>query len=218
MVSSREFWTTYQVADFNTITAEESLAMLEWRNGLYPVIEELMPTTHRGRVLDFGCGPGHDTVGFLLNGAEHVVAADFSPKAVEMTKARVRAHEFENVTVELTDEDWIPPRVDHVHTAGVIHHCEDPVGTLALLAANCSGEIRMMVYDSASWFYRVKCESNPDTFRRGADAGAPIVHAWTQEEVAEIAQNAGLTATYLGSYLQPGEPEGPGLSACYSLS
>lgn len=216
-MSSREFWSSYQVASFDEVTAEESLSMLRDRNALYPEIEALMPTTHGGRVLDFGCGPGHDTVGFLLNGAEHVVAADFSPRAVGMAKARVGAHGFENCSVELTDEDWLPPAVDHVHAAGVLHHCEDPIQTLALLASGCSGEIRMMVYDRDSWFFRVACREDQDQFRRRADSGAPIVHAWTRDEVAEIARDAGLTSTYLGSYLHPVEAEGPGLSACYSL-
>ena len=74
-----------------------------------------------------------------------------------------------------------------------------------------------MVYDADSWFYRVRCESNPARFRELADEGAPIANAWTQQEVRDLAAKADLTATYLGSYRHPGEPEGPGLSACYSL-
>ena len=83
-------WSEHQVAEVPLdVTAEQSLAMMNERNAVYPGLLELMPTDKPGlRVLDFGCGPGHDMVGFLLNGAEYVYAYDVSPKALKMTHAR----------------------------------------------------------------------------------------------------------------------------------
>lgn len=221
-MSSREFWTAYQVAHFQPgQTVDESLSMLAQRRDLYPGMAELMLPVRLGSVLDFGCGPGHDTIEFLLAGARFVHAADFSRTAVASTQARLDAHGFQagaNVIL-IEGDDWTVPKVDHVHTAGVIHHCEDPAGVLRRLgrALNPGGEIRMMVYDADSWFYRVECASDPDYFRQRADAGAPVAHAWTRSQVTELASEAGLSAAYLGSYRHPGEPEGPGLSACYRL-
>ena len=47
---------------------QESERYLEWRNDQYFKYDELMPVTGKdGRViLDYGCGPGHDLVGFGL--------------------------------------------------------------------------------------------------------------------------------------------------------
>jgi hypothetical protein len=69
-----------------------------------------------------------------------------------------------------------------------------------------------MVYAKESWFYR----SDPNTFAWRADQGAPIVNAWSRDEVRKLAKNAGLTARYVGSYRHT-EDEGPGLSSCWSL-
>jgi SAM-dependent methyltransferase len=177
-------------------------------------------------VLDYGCGPGHDTIGFLLNGAEHVYAVDFSSKALQMLAIRLRAHDLENrCTAILIDprENWIPPLVDHIMLAGVLHHCFDPIGLLARLKLGLSTrfypspEIRMMVYNSDSWYYQQRCHGDPEEFRRQADAGAPIAKAWTHDEVSQMAAEAGLRSEHVGSYRVVGEPEGPGLSACYSL-
>lgn len=219
---SRQFWTGYQVARFEPgQTVDESLSMLAARRDLYPGMADLMLPAQLGTVLDFGCGPGHDTIEFLLAGARHVYAADFSPAAVASTQARIDVHGFQTgAHVLLIEGEWKPPKVDHVHAAGVIHHCEDPVGVLRQLrgALNHGAEIRMMVYDADSWFYRVACGSDPDYFRLRADAGAPIAYAWTRPEVEDLAHEAGLKATYLGSYMHPGELAGPGLSACYRLT
>lgn len=217
--ASRAFWSRTQVASFEDITADQSIALMNWRNSVYPGLLDLMPLSFPGKVvLDFGCGPGHDTVAFLLNGAKHVYAADFSPRAVEMVRLRVAAHGFTNCTPILTDGDWTPPKVDHIHAAGVIHHCEDPVAMLRTLRKGLKrgGDLWMMVYSSESWMFQKMARGNPGRFAAIADAGAPIVHAWTRDEVIELSRQAGFTATYLGSY-RHSEPEGPGMSSCWML-
>lgn len=215
-------WSEHQVADLPLdIVAEQSLASMEARNAVYPGLLELMPTSgFEGKtVLDFGCGPGHDVVGFLLNGADFVYAVDVSPKAVAMTQARVRAHGWDKRCKVIHHTfPLLLPRYDHVHTAGVIHHVPDPALTLRKLSAPLmNGEIRMMVYSSESDFYRRIAHGDPATFALLADGEAPITNAWTAEEVVAIAKEAGLRAEYVGSYRHPGEIEGPGLSSCWSL-
>jgi SAM-dependent methyltransferase len=217
---SIDHWSLHQVADVPLdVTAEQSLAMMDRRNATYPGLLDLMPTQKPGlTVLDYGCGPGHDVVGFLLSGAEMVYAYDVSPKAIQMTRARCKAHGFDNYRTMWGTAPL--EQVDYVHTAGVIHHTPNPVQTLKRLrgALNPDGEIRMMVYDSGSDFYRRIAGGNPETFAALADGEAPITHAWSSAEVISIAQQAGLEASYVGSYLHPGEIEGPGLSSCWSLT
>lgn len=216
------FWSENQVAEIPLdVTAEQSYALMEERNAKYPGLGLLMPTAYPGQtVLDFGCGPGHDVVDFLLEGAEFVYAADVSPKALAMTNARVKAHGWEDrcQTILLNKAARLTS-VDHIHTAGVIHHVPDPVATLRRLrrTLNNHAEIRMMVYSAESDFYHRIAHDDPVAFALLADGEAPITRAWTDDEVVELATRAGLEAVYVGSYRHPGEVTGPGLSSCWSL-
>jgi SAM-dependent methyltransferase len=63
-------------------SAEESLAFFHWRNDQYFGYIERMPVAgFDGKaVLDFGCGPGHDVIGFAIySSPARLVAADISP-------------------------------------------------------------------------------------------------------------------------------------------
>lgn len=216
------FWNDNQVASFPAdVSAADSLAKLNWRNEQYPGLLDLMPVAgFEGKtVIDFGCGPGHDTIMFLHNGAKHVYAVDSSYNGLSYTRARLRTHGFEDRCTTILADQLVKselPQVDHIHTAGVIHHIEDPVATLRRLkgALKPGAEIRMMVYAAESQF--VQSHGGPEAFELIADGAAPIAKAWTQEEVKQIAEEAGLEATYLGGYLMA-ESEGPGMGGCWSL-
>lgn len=221
---SISFWNVHQVASFGEeVTAAESLHELGLRNALYPGLLDLMPVNFPGKeILDFGCGPGHDTIQFLLHGAKHVYAADVSEFGLASLQHRLRAHGLaDRCTVILLGKVWGIPKdsVDHIHAAGVIHHLAYPVPALRKLARALrpEGEIRMMVYSAESQFFQQHCSRSKKVFRSRLDHGAPIINVWTAEEVTDLAAQAGLYATYVGSYRIPSETEGPGLSSCWSL-
>lgn len=216
---SVEHWDSHQVAFFpDEVTAEDSLIALNTRNAMYPGLLELMPTDVPGEIIDFGCGPGHDTIGFLLNGADHVYAVDSSWNGLSSLRARLRAHGLVDQCTPICvgEGNWRLPEADHIHAAGVVHHLVDPVGTLRKLKASLreGAEIRMMVYAAESQY--VRDQGGPEAFELMADGDAPIAKAWTQNEVKGRARAAGLKATYLGGYLM-GEYEGPGMGGCWSL-
>jgi len=223
---SIDFWNHHQVVDIpEDITEVESLDLIEWRNGLYTGLLNLMPTDFPGYdILDFGCGPGHDTIQFLLNGAKHVYAADVSRKGLNALQARLRAHKLDDrCTVIWLDRErpWALPKnsVDHIHAAGVVHHLAYPVPALRKMARALRphSEIRMMVYSTESQFFQQNCKGDPEVFASRVDHGAPIINAYSRAEVVAMAAKANLLATYLGSYRIPDETKGPGLSSCWSL-
>ena len=75
---STSFWQTHQVGGPYDSPYESEQA-LEARETLFPGLYEFMPVDYPGQViLDYGCGPGHDTILFLRNHARKLYFADIS--------------------------------------------------------------------------------------------------------------------------------------------
>ena len=66
--SSAAYWTIHMVNSGDFENAEDSLNHFLWRNQQYPGYIQLMPVNSADNlvVLDYGCGPGNDLVGFSL--------------------------------------------------------------------------------------------------------------------------------------------------------
>lgn len=204
---------------------EESRRVLDERNATYPGAWKLIPMHFPNKtVLDYGCGPGHDTIMFLENGAKHVYAVDIAPKSLKMVSDRVRMHHIDpsRLTTILVKETGVPllPEVDHVHAAGVLHHCEDPLSVLKGLR-KAMGTGLAMIYSKHGTHFSVTCGGDMELFasqsdRREDGTGAPIVVCWSDREFKELCKEAKIKATKLGHYRA--ETEGPiGTSACFRL-
>lgn len=87
--------------------------------------ERTMPASdHSRRVLDLGCGPGFWTVELARWGCREIVAADLTPKALELARRRCKLFgvdaDFSLQNAEsLTFAD---ASFSHVNCQGVIHH------------------------------------------------------------------------------------------------
>ena len=202
MNTATDFWQEYQVGGPYK-TAGESWAALERREDLYPNLYELMPVHYPGqRILDFGCGPGHDTILFLQHGARHVWFADVSWQALETTSKRLNLHNLTDCATALFADDPLPA-VDHIHCAGVLHHMHDPLEALRRLRY-CGPEARVMVYDG---------DKSEHT-----QSKVPITEWWTPKEFLKLAAEAGWAGQYLGSYECSAEWRPDCWAACFSLS
>lgn len=180
------FWQTHQVGGPYE-TAEDSALALLARDSLYPDLVDLMPTCQPDKVvLDYGCGPGHDTLLFLRQGAKHVYYVDASELALEITDQRLALHDLEWNATGMWDTDPFP-YVNHVHCAGVLHHMEDPLGALhRFRAALRDGEARIMVYDGE--------------LSTHSQSEVPITEWWTPTEFLALAAEAGFVGEHVGSY------------------
>ena len=200
-MSATEFWQKNQVGDAPT-SYEESVDQLSRRAAQFPELNQLMPTHFPGKtILDFGCGPGLDTIQFLTNGARHVYYADVSWKALSSTNDRLKLHGLRSEATPLFADDPLPA-VDHVHCAGVLHHMHDPFNALLRLR-RCSPSARIMVYDGK------RSEHSTSL--------VPITEWWTPKEFMALCDDAGWEASYEGSYECSSEWRPNCYAACYSL-
>ena len=160
-----DYWTRHNVTLHHVFASpEDSLEYLAWRNDQYFDYIDLMPLKGVDglAVLDFGCGPGHDLVGFGTSSRpRHLVGADLAPSSLAEARARLAIH---GIGADLVQLDPTSHRLpfddavfDYVHSSGVIHHAQDSEATLRELARvlKPNGRGRIMVYNRDGVWYHL---------------------------------------------------------------
>lgn len=200
-MSAIDFWQDNQVADrFDTI--EDFEEALVDRDGLFPYLYELMPVCFPGKtILDYGCGPGFDTILFLKNRAKRVYYADVSWKALQNTTHHLNLYDYRHRTSAILLPDSLP-RIDLIHCAGVLHHVEDPLGVLRDFR-HTGAPVQIMVYDGE--------------ISEKSTSLVPITEWWTRREFFALGMAAGFEVAYVGSYPCSSEWRPNCYAACYSL-
>jgi len=221
------FWTGYTVRNKEFTSAEESLAYLEWRSYEYPLFHELMGLWgdhSKETVLDFGCGPGNDLVGFLAHGnAKHVIGVDVSVTSLGLAKSRLRLHGIDSSRYALVKTidtaPWIPipdASVDCIYSQGVLHHTSNPAAILAefyrVLRPGGTASIMAYNYDSLFLHLYVAYEQQvrnrvdellpiEEAFRRSTDGvGCPISTPYHASDFSEMCKQAGFSGCFVGGY------------------
>jgi len=221
------YWGLHTVRAARFKTPADSVAQLEWRFGKYPLFRELMDLwgSHDGEtILDYGCGPGNDVTGFLLNTeCRAVLGADVSAKALQLAASRLALHgvdpeRYELLRISDTDPDLPLPvgAVDYLHCGGVIHHTSAPEQVLRELARTLrpGGRGRIMVYNRDSlWFHLYTAYDRrilnglfgglaaDEAFARSTDGPqCPISRAFRHPEFCALARAAGFEIEFLGGY------------------
>lgn len=222
-----DYWGEWTVRSQPFTTPEESVEFLRWRAGVYPLFAQYMdiPGDHTGEVvLDYGCGPGHDTVSFLVSSnAQKVIGLDISEKALGLAAQRIRLHGVDPRRFDLVRASDATARIpledssiDYVHCLGVIHHTTHPGQVLRELARvlKPGGSGSIMVYNRQSIFFHLwiayqRQLINGDfpgldvehAFSRATDGeDCPIARAYRPEDFIELCLAAGLEAEFVGGY------------------
>jgi SAM-dependent methyltransferase len=157
---TKAYWSDHNVTLHHTFgSVEESLGYFDWRNDQYPGYIDLMPVAGADglEVLDYGCGPGHDLVGFgVYSKPKRLVGMDISLPSLAEAAARLKLH---GISAELITGDpaaltlpFADESFDLVHTSGVLHHVPNIGGLLAELrrVLKPSGRMNVMVYNRDS--------------------------------------------------------------------
>jgi len=220
---SAAYWSVYSVAEKEFTSREESLNHFYWRSDQYLNYLELMPVNgFDGKVvLDYGCGPGNDIIGFIEKSKPlRLIGADVSGRSLEMARKRVAIHSGEVEFVKLDENSNFLPipsnSVDYIHPSGVLHHVHKLEPTLLELfrILKLGGQMRVMVYNYDSiWFHlntayleRLKLpnfgadRSLYDIFKTTTDGKeCPISRVYKPDEFLRIVTGAGFDGTYLGA-------------------
>lgn len=208
-------------------TDKQDQSFIKWRAKEYPLFHELMGLwgDHSGEVvLDYGCGPGTDLVGFLLCGnAKRVIGIDVSLKALKFASRRMALHNTDPHRVELIRVSDSQPSiplvsnsVDFIYSQGVLHHTSHPEDILKELhrVLKSGKQASIMVYNRESiWFHlyvsyyekivlkRFQGLSDEAAFAKTTDSvDCPISRCYKPEDFVKICEQAGFKAEYKGGY------------------
>lgn len=239
--TSQDYWTRYNVTLHHSFqNTEESLAYFHWRNDQYYDYIKLMPLSGQdGKVvLDYGCGPGNDLVGFQhYSNPSRLIGVDVSSTSLAQAKNRMTLHKTEPELILIHESEVTLPfedaSVDYIHSSGVIHHAPDPVRILREFRRilRPQGEIRIMVYNYNSlWLHlhvayiaRIVKKLYRDipireAFSRFTDGEeCPISVVYKPEEFAALASDAGFDCTFLGAAMAVRELAIFGGSRCSAI-
>lgn len=230
-MTSAEYWTEHNVTHHCKYkSAEDSIESFHWRNSQYfHYIDRLMPVHGRDGevVLDYGCGPGHDVVGFAcFSNPRRLIAMDVSSTSLGEAKARLALHGKSPEFIQISEGKPIPledASVDYIHSSGVLHHIADlpPVLRELRRVLKPSGQARFMVYNYDSIFVHLHVaycemieqgkfpgETVRQAFSHLTDGlMCPISLAYTASEFLAVLRDAGFEAEHSGNSISTYEME-----------
>jgi SAM-dependent methyltransferase len=228
----KKFWEDHNVTSHSIFKdAEASLKYFHWRNSQYFNYIQLMPVTGQDNkiVLDYGCGPGNDLVGFsVYSKPKQLIGVDVSEVSINEAKARLNLHGVEaqmiiplDNTIPLENES-----IDYIHSSGVLHHTDNMGAILAEFQRilKPGGECRIMVYNYDSiWLHLYTAYqkmiveglfeglSIRDAFAKTTDGpNCPVSNVYKHNEFIEIVRSSGFDGQFLGAAISMHE-----LSLCY---
>jgi len=220
--SSESYWTRHNVTLHRKFaTPEESFDFIEWRNLQHPNYIDLMPVKGMDglAVLDYGCGPGHDLVGFASESKPNrLVGMDVSSTSLAEAEDRMGMHGFTAEFKHIREDAPLLPLQDNsmdvIHSSGVLHHTPDPVRILRefrrVLRPGGYSQVMVYNYDSV-WthlhvaYQRMLVEglfpgkSLREAFTASTDGPeCPISVAYTPDEFMGMCREAGFSPVLSG--------------------
>ena len=171
------------------------------------------------RILDYGCGPGHDLVGFgTYSRPARLCGVDVSASSVREANARLALHQIHAEVRHIDPTGGLPfedASFDHVHSSGVLHHVEDPAAVLREIRRILipGGSFNVMVYNYDSLWTHLKVAYHRtiregrypeltlrEQFARSTDGDdCPIARCYRPQEFIDLAAAAGFAVTFAGA-------------------
>lgn len=215
-IDPKGYWSKILVSGDKGFTSrDDSLNYLDWRNSQYYNYEQLMPVTgHAGEViLDYGCGPGNDLVGFVeYSRPRSVMGVDISETAIDLARKRLCYHDQSDVMLVALRSESEPIPVpdkyfDFIHSSGVLHHVSDLPHVLREMhrVLKDDGYVNIMIYNRESIFYHLytsyllrkfslfnRNKTDDEIFKQSTDGKCcPISIAYRWQDFTKICNDNG---------------------------
>lgn len=220
-----EYWGKHTIWAAPFFTAKRSLDYVRTIDGSYPLYFEYcgLYDEHKDEViLDYGCGPGNDVVGWaVFSKARKIVAMDISRKALEIARQRVALHDVDGARcefIQISDQKQEIPlpeaSVDYINCLGVLHHTSQPDRIMRefFRVLVPGGRATIMVYHRESIYVHLRIAyelqillrqyaglSAVEAFYALADGGAPIARLHRADEFSAYCRSFGFETTYVGA-------------------
>jgi len=227
--SSQEYWTIHNVTyhyEFKTI--EDSLDYFWWRTLQYIPLIELLPVNKASEkvVLDYGCGPGNDLVGFTTYSTpKRLIGMDVSITSLKEAENRLKLHNANVEFIHINEKDETLPledsSIDIINCSGVLHHIIEPIKVLKEFkrVLKDDGYAQVMVYNYDCIFthlyiaYMIMILENKyknltkkqiyaklsDGYEDPNGPECPKADCYKPEEFIEIVKKANLNCEFTGS-------------------
>lgn len=221
-LKSEEYWTQHMVSNEIWLNKVDSLDYFHWRNQQYPGYIDLMPVNCGDDlvVMDYGCGPGNDLVGYIeFSKTTKLIGADVSKTALMKAKERVSLHNHNVEFVHLREDDNVinlpDGTIDLVHSSGVLHHVKNLGFALNEIkrVMKPGAKLQVMVYNYNSlWLHLYTAYINQlekglystetvlDAFSHLTDGpNCPISHCYRPQEFLRLVCSYGFHGKFRGS-------------------
>lgn len=219
---SAAYWTGHMVTSEVWQNADDSIDHFHWRNAQYPGYIELMPVSGADEltVMDYGCGPGNDLVGFSeFSRPARLIGVDVSKTALAVAQRRLALHEKSAELIQIEEDgNRIPlpdETVDLVHSSGVLHHVKHLESAIKEIrrVMKTGARLQVMVYNYDSlWLHLYTAYIHQiqmglysdlsllDAFRRTTDGpDCPISHCYRPPEFLDLVCSTGFQGHYKGA-------------------
>jgi ubiquinone/menaquinone biosynthesis C-methylase UbiE len=225
--TSAEYWTRINVTNHKKFkSVQESVEYFHWRNMMYSNYIELMPVHgFDGKsILDYGCGPGHDIVGFaVFSKPSRLIGMDVSPTSLSEAAHRLQLHtanvEFMHIREGQERLPIADQSIDLIHSSGVLHHISDPLVPLREFrrVIKPGGHCQIMIYNYLSVFVHIGIAFNrkiqdkyfadlfkncdlAEAFKRTTDGDqCPVSRYYKPDEFIALWERAGFKGGFRGA-------------------
>ena len=237
MTTSEKYWNSYTIADVDknnvnfTNEYNKSINHFKTIDRLYPLYCSLFDlyTDHKDEIIvDYGCGPANDVLGFaLFSKCKKIIGIDVSNKALSIARNRLKLHNL-NVTDDATDGKGITflkvtednnkinirdNYIDYIQSTGVLHHTTKPVEILKELyrILKPGGKLKIMMYHRNCIYVRLilvlellKKNMDVDVYyyfeKMGrADSGAPIAFLSDKDDFLLMGKKANFDCKFINA-------------------
>jgi ubiquinone/menaquinone biosynthesis C-methylase UbiE len=221
------YWNHHTVSASIIRSVSQSEKKIKSRFDDHPLFRELSGFygSHDNEViLDYGCGPGNDLVGFALHTrAKKIIGIDISRRSLTLASHRIALHKMEISKfdlIQIQDSDPVIPvpdkTVDYLSCQGVLQHTSNPefiISEFFRVLKNGSHACIMVYNKNSIWYHlytayqkmiiekKFSGLSLTDAFSKNTDGkSCPISRCYMPDDFIRLCESAGFTCQFRGGY------------------